>query len=232
MSTPETGRDYQIDYWDVFDILLGYEDTIKENLSGTKRESRAKNIDGVMDYVMGGMKSSILSNCQLSPKEIRDFPREVKPDNVKRLGVLFFFKYPAAFDLVNFSNKAFIKRETPVVEVVIPRVDFSKTRGGVLRPGLMSKSLDLMANYLQLYDPDIKFVMGLTHPRIGKMAKRWNLLVEEHPFPKEVYQFLEMGLKYFKDEEASPQELSSLEAFKNQVLIYQPRSEFIQRVAS
>ncbi|MDO8638437.1 MAG: hypothetical protein Q7R43_02590, partial [Candidatus Daviesbacteria bacterium] len=67
----------------------------------------------------------------------------------------------------------------------------------------------------------------LTHPRLGGLAKRWGFLMEEHPFPAEVYRFMEMGLK---DPKVDPEFLKNLEAFKNQVLIYQPRAEFLKRI--
>lgn len=223
------GRDYKIDYWDVFEVLCDHDDEMLETLNEEQQKGKeGLNIEGVMDYVTHGIKSVLSHDPKLSYKDIRAFPSQVDSNQIhKRLGLLFFNRVEADFDLVDFANNVVIERKTPLIEIEIPQVDFSKAIKKILKPEMMGRSLDLIADYLTSHDQDIEFVMGLTHPRLGGLAKRWGFLMEEHPFPFELYRFMEMGLK---DPKVDPELLKSLEAFKNQVLIYQPRAEFLNRV--
>lgn len=223
------GRDYRIDYWDVFEVLCDHQEEIYATLNEEQQKGKEGfNIEGVLHYVTAGMKSPFNPERTLSYKEVHAFPSQVDPTQIhKRLGLLFFDKTQADFDLVDAAKNVVIERKTPLIEIAITRVDFSKTMKKILKPEMMGRSLDLLADYLTTHDPDIEFVMGLTHPRLGGLAKRWGFLMEEHPFPPEVYRFMEMGLK---DPKSDPEFLKSLEAFKNQVLIYQPRVEFLNRI--
>lgn len=223
----KVGRDYKIDYWDVFEVLCNHADDMHATLSKEQNEGRESlNIEGLLDYVMAGIKSG--PERILSYKDIRAFPSQTDPTLThKRLGLLFFNKTQEDFDLVDSANKIVIERETPLIEIAIPRVDFSGAIKKILKPEMLSRSFDFIADYLTSHDPDIEFIMGLTHPRLGRLAKRWGFLMEERPFPAEIYRFMEMGLE---DPEEDPESIKSLEVFKNQVLIYQPRAEFLNRI--
>lgn len=222
----KTGRDYWIDPLDVADFFMFCEDEMLATLTEEQRKGReGLNIDGIINYAVSGIKGPS-GELKISYKEACEFPTQANLDsNCKRLGLLFFARTNADFDLVDNEGKVVIKRESPVVELLIPRVDFSADSTKALEPIRMGRSFDLLAKHLTFYDKDIEFVMGLTNPRIGRLVRRWNFLVEEQPFPEEVYGLIKTCLE--NKEVGSAKE--SLEEFKNQVLIYQPRQEFILR---
>lgn len=191
----------------------------------------------MLDYTIDGSKGFRNFEPTLSYQTARVLPDKVSivqnsnkvsiVQNHNRSGILFFTMTETQFDLVDATGAVVIERKTPVIEIAIPRIDFSGVSRRILKPNIMGRSLDVLADYLTSNHQGAKFVMGLTHSRLGRLASRWGLLMEEQPFSADAHQFIETCLK---DPQADPVAIENLEAFKNQVLIYQPRAEFIKRV--
>ena len=227
-TTESIGRNYYIDSIDILESLMDSEAAINDNLHATgKTGTVTENISGIIDYATDDLKGGHSSGVSFS--ELSFFPQK-DLGHTKRLGLLYFSEESTNFDLVNNSTgEIIIPRKTSVVELRVPTVNFSG-KAEIVTPAMVSRSLGLVADYISRRRIKPDFVIGLTHPRMGAIAtKRWGFTLEEHPFPKEAYEMFDMAMK---DESITPDKMQNLEAFKNQVLVYQPRADFIKRTTT
>lgn len=152
--------------------------------------------------------------------------------NHPRFGTFLFTRYPTRFDMVEGSTgEIIIPRETMVASLIIPRINFSNTEGNaVITPKMVNNSLDAIADHIS-QDRHSSFVIGLTHPRMGDIAKRrWGFHLENRPFPKEVYGLFDIAPNNAVAFKASPDDLQDLKSYRDQVLVYQAESEFLNNV--
>jgi len=158
-------------------------------------------------------------------KKIPSFLRTADQDlSDKRFGILYFSENQTKFDLVGASGNVLIPRGTQVIEIRIPEVVFPKGEKGWVPTRVFTESLALAADYYSSNKSNARFIIGLTHPRLGRLArKRWGFSEEAHPFPEEIYQLLDLGLKEGKD---NPEQAKNLESLRNQVLVYQTIEDF------
>lgn len=222
VNPQKIGRDYSIDYMEAVDQCMDFEDAVVSALNPTEEQERKKeNISGFIEHMMDWAKGRI-------PRvNYNDIPTLLETTEVMRSGLVYFYHYKTGFDFVKSGGDILIPKDTEILEVLIPRVDFSKDQKGVVTPRMISRSFDMLAARVYLENKSADYILGLTHPRLGVLAKRLDFNVESRPFPEEVYRLLDLGLE---DQERSPADRENLESLKRQVLVYQTREEFLKRI--
>jgi len=218
------GRGYDIDCLDAADWLMGAE----EALAATPmQQAEAENIRGFVSYVTGDIKGS----PRLPFDKIRD-PLATPPTDrySGRFGLVSVQSVTTMFDYVKGSSeKVLIPRETPVVELRIPIIDFPAQKKVAITASMVTESLALAANYVVAAGLPQQYVVGLTHPRLGYLAeRRWGFEIESHPFPSEIYQLIDLGLKEAAANPKYKPDIASMQALRDQVLIYETREEFVK----
>lgn len=232
-GSERVGRDYQIDYLGALCMLPENSDVAL--IEGFTVEDRQKgkdaNVAGFTDFwdQKGTSWASSIDFNRISYLQRTSDPRQT----IKRFGILFLRQMTTKYDFVSSSGETLIPRGVEVVEMAIPQVRFPQNKKEVVTPRMLTRSFGIAAGYLSSgnWSADIGFVIGLTHPRMGNLAgKRWGFSVETRPFPAEVYQLIDLGLK---NEEIDPiGDPQSLELLSRQVLVYQTREEFVKRALS
>lgn len=222
---PETGRSYStgIDYIDAYDLLGDYEE---KYLKGLKRDKeKYENAEGFEGYIFGNLKGNSSFPTLTFETISRNRGSVIEDNGRKFFGVLGHCDDYTDFSFVDSkTGSVIIPRGARVAMVYLPRVDFTNLPNTVITPKMISESLSLLAQYLKDSNSKDRHVMALTHPRMGKLATRWQFNLEEHPFPKEVYDFMDIALA---DPNADPDKKKSLEICRNQVLVYQSTPQFI-----
>lgn len=219
------GRDYRIDCLDTADWLMGAETVLT---AAPTPQEKVANIEGFVDYVTEDIKG----NFHLPFERISD-PLITPPSEryAGRFGLVDLQQVTTMFDYVKGpSRDILIARGTPVLDLRIPIVDFPPKNKEVVPASMITRSLALSANYVIATGLKQPYVAGLTHPRLGNLAaKRWGFAVEEHPFPNEIYELIDVSLKDAESRDAESWKLQNLKAVRDQVLVYQTREEFIKK---
>lgn len=226
------GRNYRIDYFDSADMLSRPEAVLLDRLTEeNKQTGKGKNISGFIDHLANRFKNP--GTWLIPYKDIPAYLRKRDTDtysHCKRFGILYFSDDQTKFDLVGSSGNVLIPRGTQVVEIRIPEVIFQEGKKGWVTPGVFTESLAIAADYYFSNKLNTRFVIGLTHPRLGEVARRrWNFSEEARPFPAEIYQLLDLGLK---DEKDDPERAQNLESLRNQVLVYQTIEDFTKSAST
>lgn len=234
MSRPvevKVGRDYEIDYLQSAVAILTAQKSFVKTLSPEEWQRKARNIDGFIDYIFDGFKArdTGLSFDQISKPLITPPSKNY----YGRFGLVRVFEHETDFDLVNSSSgETIIPCGTDVAEINIPKLHFPTDKKVTVSPEVVTMSFGLMANYFVAADAKPAFIMGLTHPRLGRLAAgRWNFQVETRPFPPEVHELIECTIRQAEAKTEYAKHLPSLLAVKNQVLVYQTREDFIKRAS-
>lgn len=231
-ANKKVGRDYYIDHLDIADALADYENVAKKTLSEEEKARGAEeNITGLFDHLGDSLKRGGILNVSFS--NIHPFiekPYGYGPRQYKRLGILYFTEDTTRWDFVNDSGETIIPRRTQIIDLQIPKINFEGSPAGtVVTPAMLTRSFELVADSIVLNSNRGDFVVGLTHPRMGNIAaRRWGFNLEVHPFPSELYKLFDLGLSD-PDKRIDSRMRESLEAYKNQVLVYQTKADFIKR---
>lgn len=228
MPTPEVlrsrkskpGREYWINYNLVGVSLDGGMGSIQKNLSQQERNEA----ENVLDYALFLHKDSF---------RVVNFDNINLPDKQElRYGVIYLFdRQTIDFDFVNNFGGIIIPNGTVVAELLIPKIEFSsdpETKGGkVVSAQMITESLNKIAD--RLVGSNSEFVYGLTTPRMANIAaKRWGFHLENHPFPKGSEKLFDATLALSRD---YPKAREAVQAFRDQVLVYQTQQEFSERFA-
>ncbi len=234
-SNKKVGRDYYIDDLDIADALDyvdTIEDTVKETLSEEEKTRGAEeNITGLFNHLRNSLKGGGILTVPFSTiHRFIEKPHEYDPRQYKRLGILYFREDTTDWDFVNENGETIIPRGTQTIDLQIPKVNFEDSPAGtVVTPAMLTRSFELVADSIILNSMRGDFVVGLTHPRMGTIAaRRWGFNIEGHPFPSELYRLFDLGLSD-PINRMDAQMRESLEAYKNQVLVYQTKADFIKR---
>lgn len=223
MSKPENiiGRDYEIDYLDAASDLLDSDDFLHQEMIERGQEEKYANVDGFLDYCVTRWKGG-------NPISFKDIPAFLSKKQIddrsyrKRFGILFFYQAQSKFDFVK-QDEVIIPRGINVGEIEVPWIQFQSEKE-VVTPRMIGKSLEIIAQQIMEHDLKIEYLIGLTHPRLGKLInKKWGFGLEEHPFPEEVYKLIDMSLHREEVEDAE-----NLQAVRNQVLVYKPIEAFFE----
>lgn len=212
---PLLGREYLKENDDLFSIF----DDANRAMSGELNDDQRNEAEGWTNYVLDFVKPGL---------PFRRYQQIVDSMSVEGKGFGVLHLRPESrseFDLVG-DEGLLIRRGKNIRELAIPIVRFGDN-GGVVTPAMVSESLKRIAWFLKTTDDRSRFVIGLTHKRIGDLAQgRWGFQMQERPFTEFSYQFFERAANlpnlYSSDVEC-------VNKFRNQVLVYQPMDEFLKR---
>lgn len=220
-SKPDLGRDYYIDAIDALEGAMVIEESNMDKYRNDKR------VQAFINYIGGNFKRTTTPSILF--KDISFDPPVFGLNNRSELGVIYAQKSKAPLDLLDSGGSIFIPRQSPTLQIGILKVIFPQDNPKeTVTPEMTSKSLDTLAGYLRFTQPQDSLpdmMYGLTHPRIGKLSKRWGFDVIEMPFTPEVYEFIEQADSKLKD---FPDDLEALKKIGQQVMVYQPTAKFIE----
>lgn len=230
---PEQGRNYSIRYLDlVVDVFGSISDDaaakrLKQQDQGVSVIENIQGFEALLDgMVKGDMRISRFDSISFSHPEgsIHDLA----------VGVLRPNLFPFPFDLHDDTGQVVIPRGTSVVHLGVDAVLFPTDRAVTVTAPMVTASLALVADYLRDHSHEdihratglpypLEYVIGLTHPRIGNAARRWGFQVSSHPFPPEVYDFIDEAAKANQEPDLAP----DIQNLRSQVLVYLPMLAFL-----
>jgi hypothetical protein len=215
----KTGRDYNIDNLTILDY---FQDAEKRLINSDKVYSKMN--DAFLEE-LGDIKRHREKFTDLTLRY-----RNVGIRETDMIGALMFQADNTGIDWFSSqSGNIIIPSGTKIVRLSIPIIDFSDSgNNAAVRPGLISSSLKEIAQNKEVKKLKPKFFIGLTHPRLGDIAKkRWGFHLEEKPFPKEIYIMFDAAI-VLATERNDEESLKDLVACRDQVLVYMTSEELEQ----
>lgn len=218
---PEQGRRYDINPFGAIGAIVDIEDADPKYKTNIELDSFASYVE---------TNTNDLKNDHYVDYDGISFEPKISKSGLKygaRFGVIRAKVNEMGIDLRDNSGTILVGTSDPVIEIQVMKVNFPQERPNVLiTPGMVSKSLASLAEYLRprfLRVPPM--LMGLTHPRMGQLSRRWGFEVADNPFPPEVYSIIEDAREQVNF--LYPDEFENLQKIGRQVVVYQPTTQFI-----
>lgn len=220
---PEAGRGYYIDY---LNAVEGVQDFLERN----KLLEEDPVISGFHDYLYNNSKTNL--NLLFDQIEFNPHKNTSMHDTSRTFGVIHAEVAKPPLEIVNNQAEIIADTKKTVANISIPIVNFSTdTPNTAVTPEMLRKSFRLFAEFLR-DAPDQghlpTMVLGLTHPRMGQLSRRWGFQVSEQPFLPPVYEFID---KVAADLQSYPENVADLQKVGRQVMVYQPTNLFVASYA-
>ncbi len=220
-SQPEKGRRYEIDAVSATEAMMVIENTYPKYNSNV-------DFNGLNSYVDHSFDS--FKNFYSVDYDEISFKPKISREGLKyggRFGVIRAATCEIGIDLKDNSGTILVGASDPVIEIQVMKVNFSlEYPNALITLGIMSRSFASLAEYLKPRSLRVPpMLMGLTHPRMGQLSRRWGFEVVDSPFSPEVYSIIEEVGEQVKFED--PDELENLQKIGQQVMVYQPTAKFI-----